>query len=350
MCPDAQIRRLLDAGEDLIAINRVELDLAELFVGQFAVLVDDRVRDTDLPYVVEQPRKVYLFAVLLGFARLPGNLRGVHGHAGRVAVGVFVLGVDGRRQRFCRLFEQVMHVLLFFSVAFNFLLPAALQFAAHVLQGKNVQKRRGRNNGHILQGNAVHKHLTHGGNDGKAGEEQQRNAHVAAQPVEILKNDRDLQKQNRHRNQIGDEEPGRALVAVHLVKGIVQARELGNDDQRHADQGQHLHRFETCGRLFKAAFMRIQVDKIQIEAVNHGKSQKEHEEIADPYHPPAQSACIPSVNVSLTVCYQQKHGGELDLHEGQLPRFRHALRQVYKQPHEAADPAQKKHDVSLVLS
>ena len=189
VCPDAQIRGLLDTGENPVAVNRVELDLVKLFVGQFAVLVDDRVRDTDLPYVVEQPRKVYLFAVLLGFARLPGNLRGVHGHTGRVTVGVFVFGVDGRRKRLCRLLEQVMHVLLFFSVAFNLLLPAALQFAAHVLQGKNVQKRRGRNNGHILQGNAVHKHLAHGGNDRKAGEQQQRNAHVAAQPVEILKND-----------------------------------------------------------------------------------------------------------------------------------------------------------------
>ena len=111
----------------------MELDLAELFVGQFAVLVDDGVGDADLPHIVKQRRKIHLFTVVIRFARIPGNLRGVHGHTGRVTVGVFVFGVDGRRKRLCRLLEQVMHVLLFFSVAFNLLLPAALQFAAHIL-------------------------------------------------------------------------------------------------------------------------------------------------------------------------------------------------------------------------
>ena len=152
-----------------------------------------------------------------------------------MAVGIGVLGVDGRRKRLGRLFKQRVFLLLLFLVVLDFQLPPAFDLPAHILQREHIQHNRQEGNGHVVQRNAVHEYLQHGGNDAEAGE-QQRNPDVAVQNPAILHDDGQLQDNDRQGHQKADDETRRALVSVHRVKGIVKAGKPGDDDQRHAYQ------------------------------------------------------------------------------------------------------------------
>ena len=111
VCPDTQIRRLLDARKDLIAVNRMELNLRKLFISQPAVFIDDRVWNTDLADIVEQRREIDPLAFLVRFSRFTGNLLPAFSFSGLVFrcnagytagqedgndAGAFVVGVDLR--------------------------------------------------------------------------------------------------------------------------------------------------------------------------------------------------------------------------------------------------------------
>ena len=221
VCPDAQIRRLLDAGEDLVAVDRVHFDLGKFFICQLAVLIDDRVRHADLTHVMQQRREIHLLAVFFALARLPGDLNGVHGHAGGMTVGVFVLGVDGVGQRFRRLFKHGVLFLLRLFIGLDFHLPGVLHLARHVLKGKYVEQGRHGDDGHIVQRHAVHKHLKYRCDDRAARKDQQRPPHIPSQVFTVLQYDGHLQQKDRKRDHIADDEARRALIAVHLIKGIV---------------------------------------------------------------------------------------------------------------------------------
>ena len=149
--PDAQVRGLLDSGEDLVPVNRVELDLGVLLVGQLAILVDDGVGDADLAYVVQQRREIHFLAILVRFARLPGDPGGILGYAVRVAVGTPVLGVDSGRQRLRRLFEQVVQLLLLFLIVFDLQVPRTIHLAVHILERQHIQQRRHGNDRHVVE-------------------------------------------------------------------------------------------------------------------------------------------------------------------------------------------------------
>ena len=348
--PDAQVGRLLDAGKNLVAEHGMLLDPGEFLVGQPAVLVDDGVRHADLAHVVQQRGKIHLLARVLVLARLPGDPGGVHGHPGGMAVGILVFGVDGVGEGLGRLFKQGMLLLLGLPVGFD-LHPAGVpHLPRHVPQGKYVDQRGHGDDGHVVQRDAVHEHLEYGRDDGPSRKDQQRKVHVPAQVFAILQYDGHLYQQHRKRHHIADDEPRRPLVAVHIIKGIVEARELGDDHQRHAHQRQRLGHLQPARRRFQPALVGIQVDQVQVEAVDDRQRQKEDQEIADAHHPPAQRTGIAPEDIGPSVGDQQDHGADLQLHQYALPLLRHGVRHIDEQRDDAADADEDQHDVSLVLS
>ncbi len=91
-----------------------------LFIGEFAGLVDNSVRYTDLAHIVEQSRPIDLFLFPVALSHPPGNLAAVVGNPHGMAPGIFVLGVYG--------FGQNLHNII----------VKLLQFPAAILQFNHV--------------------------------------------------------------------------------------------------------------------------------------------------------------------------------------------------------------------
>ena len=138
MRPDAQIRGLLDGGQDLVAIDRVKLDLRKLLIGQLAILIDHGIRHANLTHIMEQPGKIHLFAFFCGFACLPRNLGGILRHPGRVAVRILVFRIDGRRQSLGGLLKQRMFPFLPFLVELDLQIPCMRHLAAQIPQREYI--------------------------------------------------------------------------------------------------------------------------------------------------------------------------------------------------------------------
>ena len=163
---------------------------------------------------------------------------------------------------------------MFFLIELNLQISGAVHFTGHILQRKYVQQSTHGDDRHIVQGDTVHENLKHRCNDGKRCKEQQRSAHAAAQLPEILYDNRHLQKKNRQRNQIAHEKTRCALVAVHLVKGIIEAGKLRDNHHRHTQQSQNLCSPQPFWSFLKAAFVGVEINQILIKAVNDDKRQK----------------------------------------------------------------------------
>ena len=151
MSRNAQIRRLPDIAQDLISIFRMMLDLCELLVRQFSILVDDMIRNTDLTHVMQQSCEIHFFAFLLRLARVSCDLGGIHGYTGRMTVSIFILGVNGCRQRLRGLFEQCMLILLLFFIVFDLSDPGFLHLLLQIPYGEYEQHRGHANDHHVVQ-------------------------------------------------------------------------------------------------------------------------------------------------------------------------------------------------------
>ena len=81
--------------EDFRARGRMRLDDVIFRVGQALGIVQDGVGNADLPDVVQQRRKAKVVHPLLRPPERLGNPDGILAHAGRMALGIGVLGVDG---------------------------------------------------------------------------------------------------------------------------------------------------------------------------------------------------------------------------------------------------------------
>ena len=77
----AEVRELVDLGENSVTFFRVLLDDVEFFIGEFARFVDNGVRDADLSYVVEKGSEVYLLAFLVALAGELCDLYGILGNS-----------------------------------------------------------------------------------------------------------------------------------------------------------------------------------------------------------------------------------------------------------------------------
>ena len=162
---DAQVGRLLYAGENLIAVNRMHFDLGKFLGGQLAFLVEDIILDADLAHVMEQGGKIDFFAFLVVLAGSTRNLQGILCHTGGVTAGIFILGVDGIGKCLRRLFKHRVFLFLCFPVEVDFLHAGVFDLFCHVLQGEDIKQGGHGNNGEIIQRDAVEKELQDGGDD-----------------------------------------------------------------------------------------------------------------------------------------------------------------------------------------
>ncbi len=74
MGADAQVRGVLDPGQDLVAVNRVKFDLREFLIRQFPLLGNDRIGHSDFSDIVQQSCEIDHFAFFFAFSRVTGYL------------------------------------------------------------------------------------------------------------------------------------------------------------------------------------------------------------------------------------------------------------------------------------
>ena len=113
----AEVRELVDLGEDAVTLFRVLLDDVEFFVGELAGLVDNGVRDADFSYVVEKGSEVDLLAFFVVLACELCDLNGILGNSGGVTIRIRVFGVDHLSVRFDEFLKELL--LSFILFCFN---------------------------------------------------------------------------------------------------------------------------------------------------------------------------------------------------------------------------------------
>ena len=81
--------------EDVAAHRRMCLDDPAFLLSQPPLLVQDVIRHTDLPDIMEQSHIVDTLLFFRREAHTPGDLPGIPGHPEGVAVCIAVFGIDG---------------------------------------------------------------------------------------------------------------------------------------------------------------------------------------------------------------------------------------------------------------
>ena len=81
-----------------------------------------------------------------------------------MTVCILVLGINCRSQRFRRLFEQFLHLLVFILQVFNLKAVSPCYRIVHITKRKDMQKHYNGNYCEIVKRQSVHKYLHHAGN------------------------------------------------------------------------------------------------------------------------------------------------------------------------------------------
>ena len=133
MRTDLDFGHLGDILQNFNPDTRVLFNRFVFFVRELGILVQDIVRNTNFPDIVQQGNEIDFVLEFHGLARAASNFLAVLSHAARMTVRVAVLGINRRSKRLDHLQRKNLKFATaffeFFGTAFHFAFKVDLQFA-----------------------------------------------------------------------------------------------------------------------------------------------------------------------------------------------------------------------------
>ena len=138
-----KVQDLLDKFEEVsggtFANDRMLLNGIVFLISKASFLIDDRVLDTDLTYIMKKRREIDLSALILIHAGKPGDLLRILSDSGRMTVGIPVFGIDGINKRFRSLLKERLSGLLFFDKKIDLSLISGAYFLINIADSDDIE-------------------------------------------------------------------------------------------------------------------------------------------------------------------------------------------------------------------
>ena len=177
----------------------------------------------------------------------------------------------------------------------------------------------------VYKRNTVHEKLQYGCDKRDGGKKDQRQGRDKRQTVSVLYDHGKLRKHHDQRNDIADNEPGRSLIYIVFIKGIIQTGKLGQDKKYASQPDQVIAKDSPSRLMFDSPFICHHVLDVEIQCEENRKGEKEHHKITEPDHDKACPAHIPPVDIGIAVKHEQEASADLHCGHDQLPVFFHGV-------------------------
>ena len=266
---------------------------------------------------------------------------------------VRILGVYGVGQRLGRLLKQSSLFLLRLLVIIQFAQPGPLRGLVEIIQSEGVEHddhERRREIGQRQTERAVSEELQDRCDRGQGNADDQGTGQARFDLLAVLYDRPLLQYHHQKRHQVAKYVPGRPLIVVSRIKGVIQMDERREHEQDKADGKQTVCDLQRRRRARQFALVDQNVDEISRHQKRYDEQQEINGAVADPDHIITEPAGIALKNIAIPVKNEQQHGR--DLH-GCQNMFGLARQGMGEQGHDRQDPAhaaKKQHDIRLMHS